>query len=179
MEHKASVKTNYQTPLTCIFISIAIILYSWVFLTAGSVSATCSRWFLARRFFYPEDGGNTFLQNVVSHKIYMVQHPEDDTLHYIKVYVYFLVKFCTFGFILIKSATVFHFRSDYVISYVGLSYAESKYVFLTGTCCLEMKHNHNSQLTNLSGDTVYASLINESFLLLRGLKIVVPLQAQG
>jgi hypothetical protein len=26
------------------------------------VAATCSRWFLARGFFYPEDGGDTFLR---------------------------------------------------------------------------------------------------------------------
>jgi hypothetical protein len=38
-------------------------------------AATCSRWFLARRFFYPEDGGDTFLRNVGSHKIYTAPHP--------------------------------------------------------------------------------------------------------
>jgi hypothetical protein len=36
---------------------------------------TCSRWFLARGFFYPEDGGDTFLRNVGSHKIYTAPHP--------------------------------------------------------------------------------------------------------
>jgi hypothetical protein len=38
-------------------------------------AATCSRWFLARGFFYPEDGGDTFLRNVGSHKIYTTPHP--------------------------------------------------------------------------------------------------------
>jgi hypothetical protein len=39
-------------------------------------AATCSRWFLARGFFYPEDGGDTFLRNVGSiRKIYTVPHP--------------------------------------------------------------------------------------------------------
>jgi hypothetical protein len=38
------------------------------------VAAVCS-WFLARRFFYPEDGGDAFLRNVGSHTIYMVPHP--------------------------------------------------------------------------------------------------------
>jgi hypothetical protein len=38
-------------------------------------TATCSRWFLARGFFYPEDGGDTFLRNVGSHKIYTEPHP--------------------------------------------------------------------------------------------------------
>jgi hypothetical protein len=38
-------------------------------------AATCSRWFLARGFFYPEDGGDTFLRNVGSHKIYTAPHP--------------------------------------------------------------------------------------------------------
>jgi hypothetical protein len=33
------------------------------------------RWFLARGFFYPEDGGDTFLRNVGSHKIYTASHP--------------------------------------------------------------------------------------------------------
>jgi hypothetical protein len=35
-----------------------------------SSSVTCSWWFLACRFLYPEDGGSTFLWNVGSHKIY-------------------------------------------------------------------------------------------------------------
>jgi hypothetical protein len=36
-----------------------------------SAAATCSRWFLARGFFYPEDGGDTFLRNVDSYtKVY-------------------------------------------------------------------------------------------------------------
>jgi hypothetical protein len=38
-------------------------------------AATCSRWFLARGFFYPEDGGDTFLRNVGSHKICTAPHP--------------------------------------------------------------------------------------------------------
>jgi hypothetical protein len=33
-------------------------------------TATCSRWFTARGFFYPEDGGNTLLRNVGWRKIY-------------------------------------------------------------------------------------------------------------
>jgi hypothetical protein len=36
-------------------------------------AATSSRWFLALGFFYPEDGGDTFLQNVGFHKIYTSQ----------------------------------------------------------------------------------------------------------
>jgi hypothetical protein len=40
-----------------------------------SAAATCSRWFLARGFFYPEDGGDTFLRNVGSHMIYTAPHP--------------------------------------------------------------------------------------------------------
>jgi hypothetical protein len=39
-------------------------------------AATCSRWFLARGFFYSEDGGDTFLRNIGSiHKIYTAPHP--------------------------------------------------------------------------------------------------------
>jgi hypothetical protein len=36
-------------------------------------AATCSRWFLACGFYYPEDGGDKFLRNVCSHKIYRSQ----------------------------------------------------------------------------------------------------------
>jgi hypothetical protein len=38
-------------------------------------AATCSRWFLARGFFYPEDEDDTFLRKVSSHKIWMAPHP--------------------------------------------------------------------------------------------------------
>jgi hypothetical protein len=38
-------------------------------------AATCSRWFLARGFFYPEDEGDGYLRNVGLHKIYTVAHP--------------------------------------------------------------------------------------------------------
>jgi hypothetical protein len=65
--------------------------------------------------------------------------------HYSKVYVYFLVKFCTFGFILKKYATVstdMHFSSKYVITKVCLTWAHSLYAFLTGIWCLEMKRDH-------------------------------------
>jgi hypothetical protein len=33
-------------------------------------AATCSRWFLAYEFFYPEDGGDTFLRNVGSQDLH-------------------------------------------------------------------------------------------------------------
>jgi hypothetical protein len=39
-------------------------------------AATCSRWLLARGFFYPEDGGDTFLRNVSSHKTYTELHSQ-------------------------------------------------------------------------------------------------------
>jgi hypothetical protein len=41
---------------------------------AISLLATCSRWFLARGFFYPDVGGDTLLRNVCSHKIHMEPH---------------------------------------------------------------------------------------------------------
>jgi hypothetical protein len=44
-------------------------------------AATCSRWFLASGFFYPEDGGDTFLQNVGSHEITWCHIPEEGILH--------------------------------------------------------------------------------------------------
>jgi hypothetical protein len=39
------------------------------------VGTHLSRWFLARGFFYPEDGGDMFLRNVSSHNIYTAPHP--------------------------------------------------------------------------------------------------------
>jgi hypothetical protein len=36
---------------------------------------TCSRWFPARGIVYPEDGGDTSLRNVGSHKSYTAPHP--------------------------------------------------------------------------------------------------------
>jgi hypothetical protein len=32
-----------------------------LFWDVAQTAATCSRWFLAREFLYPEDGGDTFL----------------------------------------------------------------------------------------------------------------------
>jgi hypothetical protein len=43
--------------------------------TRRQSAATCSRWFLASGFFYPEDGGDMFLRNVGSHKICTAPHP--------------------------------------------------------------------------------------------------------
>jgi hypothetical protein len=43
--------------------------------SATQSAATCSWWFLARGFFYSEDGGDKFLRNVGSHKIYTAPHP--------------------------------------------------------------------------------------------------------
>jgi hypothetical protein len=40
-----------------------------------SAAAGCSRWFLARGFYCPEDGGDTLLRNVGSHKIYTAPRP--------------------------------------------------------------------------------------------------------
>jgi hypothetical protein len=41
----------------------------------GQQLTTYTRWFLARRFFYPEDWGDRFLWNVGSHIIYTTPHP--------------------------------------------------------------------------------------------------------
>jgi hypothetical protein len=38
-------------------------------------TVTSSSWFLAHRFFYPEDGGDTILRNVGSHKNYTATQP--------------------------------------------------------------------------------------------------------
>jgi hypothetical protein len=44
------------------------------------VAATCSRWFLARGVFYPEDGSYSFLRNVGSHKICMAPRRHSSVL---------------------------------------------------------------------------------------------------
>jgi hypothetical protein len=47
-------------------------------------AADCSHLFTLvsrSRIIYPEDGGDTFLRNVASHKIYTAPHPEDGILH--------------------------------------------------------------------------------------------------
>jgi hypothetical protein len=43
-------------------------------------AATCSRWFPARRLFYPEDGGDTVLRNVCSQKKNTRLNPESGIL---------------------------------------------------------------------------------------------------
>jgi hypothetical protein len=53
----------------------SVLIWLGVFDWWLSLLATCSCWFLAHGVFYPEDGGDTFLWNVGSHKIYMVLHP--------------------------------------------------------------------------------------------------------
>jgi hypothetical protein len=50
--------------------------------------------------------------------------------HYINVYIYFLVKFCTFGFILKKPATDMHISFQYMITKACLTHAHSVYTIL-------------------------------------------------
>jgi hypothetical protein len=47
---------------------------------------TCSRWFLTCGFLYLEDGGDAFLRNVGSHKIYTAPHPRDGILHVLSIF---------------------------------------------------------------------------------------------
>jgi hypothetical protein len=48
---------------------------SWLFQLTAQSAATCSRCFLTHRFFYPEDGGDTILRYVGSHRNYMAPQP--------------------------------------------------------------------------------------------------------
>jgi hypothetical protein len=52
-----------------------------VFVCTVVAASTCSRWFLALRFVYPEDEGDTILRNVGSHKNYIVPHPKKRHLY--------------------------------------------------------------------------------------------------
>jgi hypothetical protein len=64
-------------------------------LVAQSV-ATCSRWFLARGFFYPQDWRETFLRNIINARSTQRHIPEDDILQRhrcenLKTYIVFLL----------------------------------------------------------------------------------------
>jgi hypothetical protein len=48
---------------------------AWSFQMIAQSAASCSRWFLTRSFSNPEDGGETILRNVGSHKNYTVPQP--------------------------------------------------------------------------------------------------------
>jgi hypothetical protein len=69
---------------------------------------------------------------------------------YIKVYIYILVKFCTFGFILKKYttfATDMHFGSQCAITKVCLSHALLVYAVLTSVLLLSLTFSSSSELT--------------------------------
>jgi hypothetical protein len=52
-----------------------VLKYSLLRAADIETAATCPRWFVAREFFYPEDGGDKFLRNIGLHKIYTAPHP--------------------------------------------------------------------------------------------------------
>jgi hypothetical protein len=62
--------TTHPTPLRsvdfpCGLLSLSLCSYiAGCFRLVAQSAATCSRWFPARGFFYPEDGGDMFLRNV-------------------------------------------------------------------------------------------------------------------
>jgi hypothetical protein len=58
-----------------------------------NVLAICSRWFLARGFFYPEDGGDAFLRNVSVRKIYTTPHPRSRNSSNSQDFEYFVYVF--------------------------------------------------------------------------------------
>jgi hypothetical protein len=85
-----------------------------------------------------------YLKNQLSEFMYLYFHLYS---LYIKVYIYFLVEFCTFGFTLKKYTIVttdIHFSSIRVITKVCLTHVRSLYAVLTSVWCLEMKHDHIS-----------------------------------
>jgi hypothetical protein len=73
----------------------------WCNSTSGSAD-TCSCWFFTRRYFYPEDGGDTLLRNVGSHKIYTAPHPwrryASSVIMEIGKFVYYHWPFSPFSF---------------------------------------------------------------------------------
>jgi hypothetical protein len=62
-----------------------------LFSTGTQSAATCSRWFHARGFFYPEDGGDTFFRKVGSHKKYTAPHPRKHHSSSLPLLLYSLV----------------------------------------------------------------------------------------
>jgi hypothetical protein len=82
-------------------------LYSWLFSTGTQSAATCTRWFLAREFFYPEDGSDAFIRNVGSHKKYTGPHPRKRhststllNIHHLKRIIHVLVIHLNFSHVL-------------------------------------------------------------------------------
>jgi hypothetical protein len=67
---------------------MAVTMKNAVFWDVAAV--TCSIWFLARGFFYPEDGGDMFFRNVGLHTIYTVPCPRRRNSAYIQI----IRKFC-------------------------------------------------------------------------------------
>jgi hypothetical protein len=72
-ERKTSLSRWLQLPANLLLVSfrLLVLLCGWI----CEKAATCSSWFLARGFFCPEDGGDTVLRNVGSHKIHTTPHP--------------------------------------------------------------------------------------------------------
>jgi hypothetical protein len=64
--------TSQKTDSSYLYIQVSSFRSCFIM---SQVAATCSRWFLARGFFYHENGGDTFLRNVGLHKIYTAPHP--------------------------------------------------------------------------------------------------------
>jgi hypothetical protein len=88
------------------------------------------------------------LKDQLSEFIYLCFHLHS---YYIKVYIYFLVKFHTFGFILKYTTlmTGIQFSLQCMIIKACVTHAHSVYGVLTGVWCLEMKQNRrNWQITS-------------------------------
>jgi hypothetical protein len=73
-------------------------------------------------------------------------------------FIYFFSKIQYFWLYSKKSASDFHFHSDYMISYICLSHSHSIYAVLTDVWWLEMKHDNSSPLTNLSRKNTHSQL---------------------
>jgi hypothetical protein len=70
-------------------------------------AANCSRWFFARGFFYPEDGGYALLRNFAWHMVYTAPHPRRQHSSFITVFIRALYRFLSWTrsiqFILLQS----------------------------------------------------------------------------
>jgi hypothetical protein len=66
-------------------ISQKIILFISTAVTA-QFAATCSRRFLARRFFYREDGGDTILRNFGLHRFYKAPQKTAFSIKYSEIF---------------------------------------------------------------------------------------------
>jgi hypothetical protein len=99
-------------------------------------AATRSHWFLTHRFFYPEDGGDTFLWNVDSQKIYMAPHPRRR-----HSWLYSLWASCQVGDVSIQNRSWLNLFKNFIECRLRSTGISHNIVWLTVSTNISEKHN--------------------------------------